>query len=46
MKSLFEEVGGTCTLGEDGMLCPNLRIEASDRWPIGKSEKKLSIPCN
>ena len=35
MKSLFEELGGTYTLGEDGMLYPNLTIETSDR-PIGK----------
>ena len=35
MKSLFEELGGTYTLGEDGMLYPNLMIEAADR-PIGK----------
>ena len=35
MKSLFEELGGTYTLGEDGMLYPNLTIEAADR-PIGK----------
>ena len=35
MKSLFEELGGTYTLGKDGMLYPNLMIEASDRT-IGK----------
>ena len=35
MKSLFEELGGTYTLGEDGMLYPNLTIEAADH-PIGK----------
>ena len=35
MKSLFEELGGTYTLGEDGMLYPNLTIEAADRL-IGK----------
>ena len=35
MKSLFEELGGTYTLGGDGMLYPNLTIETSDR-PIGK----------
>ena len=36
MKSLFEELGGTYTLGEDGMLYPNLTIEAADSRPIGK----------
>ena len=36
MKSLFEELGGTYTLGEDGMLYPNLTIEASNSRPIGK----------
>ena len=35
MKSLFEELGGTYTLGEDGMFYPNLAIEAADR-SIGK----------
>ena len=35
MKSLFEKIGGTYTLGEDGMLYPNLTIETSNR-PIGK----------
>lgn len=35
MKSLFEELGGTYTLGKDGMLYPNLTIETSDR-PIRK----------
>ena len=35
MKSLFEELGGTYTLGEGGMLYPNLTIETSDRH-IGK----------
>ena len=35
MKSLFEELGGTYTLGKDGLLYPNLTIEATDR-PIGK----------
>ena len=36
MKSIFEELGGTYTLGEDGMLYPNLTIEASNSRPIGK----------
>ena len=36
MKSLFEELGGTYTLGEDGMLYPNLTIETADSRPIGK----------
>lgn len=35
MKSLCEELGGTYTLGEDGMLCPNLTIEAAES-PIGQ----------
>ena len=26
MKSLFEELGGTYTLGEDGMYYPNLTL--------------------
>lgn len=36
MKSLFEELGGTYTLEEDGMLYPNLTIGAADSRPIGK----------
>ena len=36
MKSLFEKLGGTYTLGEDGMLYHNLTIEAADSHPIGK----------
>ena len=36
MKSLFEKLGGTYTLGEDGMLYPNLTIETVDSRPIGK----------
>ena len=36
MKSIFEELGGTYTLGEDSMLCPNLTIEATDRRLIGR----------
>lgn len=36
MKSLFEELGGTYTLGKDGMYYPNLTIEEKDPQPIGK----------
>ena len=36
MKSLFEKLGGTYTLGEDGMLYPNLTIEATDSRSIGR----------
>lgn len=36
MKSLFEEFGGTYTLGKDGMYYPNLMIDSSDHRPIGK----------
>ena len=36
MKSLFEELGATYTLGKDGMLYPNLMIEATDGRPVGK----------
>ena len=36
MKSLFEELGGTYTLGKDGMYYPNLMIEEVDQRPIGK----------
>ena len=36
MKSLFEELGGTYTLGKDGMYYPNLAIEETDQRSIGK----------
>ena len=36
MKSLFEELGGTYTLGKDGICYPNLAIEETDQHPIGK----------
>lgn len=36
MKSLFEELGGTYTLGKDGMYYPNLMIDDTDQRPIGR----------
>ena len=36
MKSLYEELGGTYTLGDDGMLYPDLAIDDKDLRPIGK----------
>lgn len=36
MKSLYEELGGTYTLGDDGMLYPDLVIGDKDPRPIGK----------
>ena len=36
MKSLFEELGGTYTLGKDGMYYPNLMIEEANQRSIGK----------
>ena len=36
MKSLFEELGGTYTLGKDGMYYPNLMIEEADQRSMGK----------
>ena len=36
MKSLFEELGGTYTLGADGMLYPNLTLEPKELRSIGK----------
>ena len=36
MKSLFEELGGTYTLGDHGMLYPDLVISDKDPRPIGK----------
>ena len=36
MKSLFEELGGTYTLAEDGMYYPDIMIDNSDQRSIGK----------
>ena len=36
MKSLYEEFGGTYTLGDDGMLYPDLVIGDKDPRPSGK----------
>ena len=43
MKSLFEELGSTYTLGKDGMYYPNLAIEKTDQRSIGKWGRKLII---
>ena len=36
MNSIFEEHGGTYTLGADGMLYPNLILEPQEHRPIGR----------
>ena len=36
MKSLYEKIGGTYTLGDDGLLYPDLAIGDKDPRPIGK----------
>ena len=36
MNSIFEERGGTYTLGADGMLYPNLILEPKEHRPIGR----------
>ncbi len=36
MKSLFEKLGETYTLGEDDMYYPDLTIDDSDQHPIGR----------
>ena len=36
MKSLYEELGGTYTLGDDGLLYPDLAIGDKEPRPIGK----------
>ena len=36
MKSLYEKLGGTYTLGDDGLLYPDLAIGDKDPRPIGK----------
>ena len=36
MNSIFEERGGTYTLGADGMLYPNLILETKEHRPIGR----------
>ena len=36
MNSIFEERGGTYTLGADGMLYPNVILEPKEHRPIGR----------
>ena len=36
MKSIFEELGGTYTLGEDGMYYPNLELPVEEEPHYGK----------
>ena len=36
MASLFEEMGGTCTLGADGMYYPNLELPEEEKPRYGK----------
>ena len=36
MNSIFEEHGGTYTLGADGMLYPNLILSPKEHRPIGR----------
>ena len=36
MNSIFEEHGGTYTLGADGMLYPNLILDPKEHRPIGR----------
>ena len=36
MNSIFEEHGGTYTLGADGLLYPNLILEPKEHRPIGR----------
>ena len=36
MNSIFEERGGTYTLGADGLLYPNLILEPQEHRPIGR----------
>ena len=36
MNSIFEEHGGTYTIGADGMLYPNLILEPHEHRPIGR----------
>ena len=36
MKSIFEELGGTYTLGEDGMYYPDLELPADEEPRYGK----------
>ena len=41
MNSIFEEHGGTYTLGADGMLYPNLILEPQEHRPIGRWGRML-----
>lgn len=37
MKSLFEDLGGTYTMGADGILYPNLILEYQEHRPMAQS---------
>ena len=39
MKSLFEELGGTYTLGKDKIYYPDLALDDDDQRPIGKWDR-------
>lgn len=39
MKSIFEQLSGTYTLGADGMLYPNLTLEPREHRPIGRWDR-------
>ena len=41
MNSIFEERGGTYTLGADGLLYPNLILEPQEHRPIGRWGRML-----
>lgn len=45
MKSIFEELGGTYTLGEDGMYYPNLELPVEEEPHYGKYGR-MRICCN
>lgn len=36
MKSIFKEMGGTYTLGEDGMYYPDLELPVDEEPPLWK----------
>ena len=43
MKSIFEELGGTYTLGEDGMYYPNLELPVEEEPHYGKYGDRKSV---
>lgn len=45
MKSIFEEMGGTYTLGEDGMYYPDLELPVDEEPHFAKKKSSHTPKC-